>query len=265
MVTAITKNALSDGKKMYFWSGEAPKSKTFFRVAADITEIGTRKLEGGEFYKEENGWMLKEIERMMGEVEANGDNIMLDSGTMNTEKMISIVISEFNKSGTKIFVFDRLELFSDVSGARDGIAARSKVVSTMRQLATAMQISFVILIQLKNETEKNHRKIPEAKDILGGTEVLASLTKALACYRPEVYKYDDFEDGESAKDKGDVIIIKNNYDALGKVRLSFKGELQTWRVLEKSTGLPPLPDMPTVDTAVIIKNPGKKDNEDIPF
>ena len=136
------------------------------------------------------------------------DYVILRNSPLDIPTMKRRVKSEFLTYGTRLFVFDRLELFSEAVGDFGRIAAAvTEITKEMRGLATEYGIAFVPLSQMLKE---HSGKPPKLAYVYGGTLMQGNLTKAIGTHMPGKYGK-ELDSGNDPKGMGEVHIAKNNY------------------------------------------------------
>ena len=97
---------------------------------------------------------------------------------------------------------------------------REQSMLKLNQLASRLNIAILITSELTREVERRVGNKPMLSDLRGGfcTEVYSAIVMFI--YRPEYYCIME-DDRGSTKDVADIIIAKNDFGAVGEVRLNF--------------------------------------------
>lgn len=227
LVTSILRKCAEDSRKAFFWTSEATTEKIAAKVASHEIGIPVRDIELGKHLSDPNDSELI--------INKFHQHIHLDTGEMDIPSMKRRVKNEYRLNGTKLFIFDRAELFAEAMGSDPG-----KMGSVLGDISRAMRVLtsqlegaiFVLLSQLTKEADGVE---PRMGHVYGGTLIQANCTKMIAVFQPAKHGQAELASGAPSKGMGQVHILKNNYGSSGgPIELHFNGELQKWYSSEAS-------------------------------
>jgi replicative DNA helicase len=164
------------------------------------------------------------------------------------------------KNDIQLIVIDYLQLMT-MGG--DNRASREQEVSTisrsLKAIAKELNIPIIALSQLNRSVEtRGGDKRPQLSDLRESGAIEQDADMVLFVHRPEYYRIDVDEDGNSLKGIAEIIIAKHRNGAVGSVNLKFQSELAKFSDLD--TFLDPLGFGSNIKGKVF----GSKMNEDFP-
>ncbi|MCY4216448.1 MAG: replicative DNA helicase [Flavobacteriaceae bacterium] len=117
----------------------------------------------------------------------------------------------------------------------------SQISSSIKALAKELDIPIIALSQLNRAVEKRDKSRPQLSDLResGAIEQDADIVAFL--YRPEYYKFETWEDGNSTANQAEVIISKHRNGAIGSFRLGFNGKISNFSNDFSLAGYKPMP------------------------
>jgi len=217
LVTSILVESCIQKRRAWFWTPETHTTRISEKFSSHVLDMPVSDVRIGKHLSDPA--KLKLIE------DRSRDYVVLRNSPLDIPTMKRRVKTEFLTHGTKLFIFDRLELFSEATGDFSRIAAAvTEITKEMRGLATEYGIGFVPLSQMLKE---HAGKPPKLAYVYGGTLMQGNLTKALGVHQPGKYGK-ELDSGSDAKGMGEIHIAKNNYGEEGIVELSFDGPKQKW-------------------------------------
>lgn len=234
LVTSMLVEAFMSKRRAYFWSGETIDKRISDKISAHVIDMPVNDIRMGKH--------LSDPEKVRMTEDALRDYITIRNTPMDIPTMKRRVKSEFLTNGTKLFIFDRLELFQEARGDFSKIAAAvSEITREMRGLAIEYGLVFVPLSQMLKE---HSGKVPKLAYVWGGTLLHGNITKAIGCHNPSKYGQ-LLASGGDAKGMGELHIVKNNYgeeDII--VELNFDGPKQKWYSVDDQFDKIPKGDTP---------------------
>ena len=212
------------GTPVYSWSGEWPIEAQAASVLTALSHTPYEDIMDGKFWG--NGQDLQNVEKayqhMMREF------IHFDTGEMRLANIRSLILRQMRQYGTKIFLFDRIELMSS-HGAGSPEQAKAQTMQTLRNIAAQTGAIIVVFAQLgKTRLDAKTNKRPDMHCIVGGGEVYQSATKLLLFYRPEMYRIETFKDGSPTAGRGEIILGKANKIVQKAIKVDFRGAETVW-------------------------------------
>jgi replicative DNA helicase len=127
----------------------------------------------------------------------------------------------------ELIIIDYLQL---MSGGNDSKGNREKEISQisrgLKSLAKELSIPIIALSQLSRQVENRPggTKRPQLSDLRESGAIEQDADMVMFIYRPEYYKLEIDEDGESTLGKAEIIIAKNRHGALETIKLRFLGQ-----------------------------------------
>lgn len=233
LITSILVESCIQKRRAWFWTPETHTTRISEKFSSHVLDMPVSDVRIGKHLSDPA--KLKLIE------DRSRDYVVLRNSPLDIPTMKRRVKTEFLTHGTKLFIFDRLELFSEATGDFSRIAAAvTDITKEMRGLATEYGIGFVPLSQMLKE---HAGKPPKLAYVYGGTLMQGNLTKALGVHQPGKYGK-ELESGGDAKGMGEIHIAKNNYGEEGVVELNFDGPKQKWYSADEQLDNIPKGDTP---------------------
>ncbi|NOZ47265.1 MAG: replicative DNA helicase [Chlorobi bacterium] len=145
------------------------------------------------------------------------------------------------KNDIQLIVIDYLQLMTMGGDSRG--SSREQEVSTisrsLKAIAKELNIPIVALSQLNRSVEtRGGDKRPQLSDLRESGAIEQDADMVLFVHRPEYYRIDVDEDGNSLKGIAELIIAKHRNGAVGSVKLKFQSEFAKFSDLD--TYLDPL-------------------------
>ena len=126
----------------------------------------------------------------------------------------------------EMIIIDYLQL---MSGGPDSKGNREQEISAisrgLKSLAKELEIPIIALSQLSRQVENRPggSKRPQLSDLRESGAIEQDADMVMFIYRPEYYQIDVDENGQSTKDRAQIIIAKNRHGAIEDVTLRFVG------------------------------------------
>ena len=167
----------------------------------------------------------------------------------------------------EMIIIDYLQLMVGQSDNRGGNREQeiSHISRSLKALAKELNVPIIALSQLSRAVEtRGGSKKPILSDLRESGAIEQDADIVMFIYRPEYYKIDQDEDGNSTAGLAEISIAKHRNGSLGDIPLRFIGKFAKYVDMD-STSLDNLPD----DPASAIKTfPSKMNDmveEDMPF
>lgn len=139
----------------------------------------------------------------------------------------------------EIIIIDYLQLMTGGSSKSSGNREQeiSQISRSLKSIAKELSIPVIALSQLSREVEKRPTKRPMLSDLResGAIEQDADIVSFI--FRPEYYKMETWEGGESCIGQAEFIIAKHRNGSLEDVRLSFEGSIARFSDLKEYPSL----------------------------
>jgi len=214
-------NALKRKEAVYYWSGEMTAEKTTRRLLSSISGVPSYMLKKGlNALNDHEANRLDAAIRLVGAAYRDGLLIIAD-GKMSSLDFRSRCISLARK-GFKLFVADRLELFTDHDSGANEIGSKSKITQRMRVLSPEVGGCVVFMSQLRKEVDNRPGGLPIDGDLIGRTA--DDCTKVIMISRPEMNGVKDEEQAGSMQGKCIIQVTKNTDGNTGAEIFDFIGE-----------------------------------------
>ena len=131
------------------------------------------------------------------------------------------------KEGIKIIIIDYLQLMT--SGGKSGNREQeiSTISRSLKGISKELNIPVIALSQVNRSLEQRSgigSKRPMLSDLRESGAIEQDADIVTFIYRPEYYKIQEWEDGESCLGQAELIVAKHRNGRLGDVRLKFKPE-----------------------------------------
>jgi replicative DNA helicase len=228
MQNTMNRYSILNNIPVYSASGEMTNLKMGYRAIGALSGFPTNDVQMGKFFGNDKDMLSVDeaFEKM------KKSPILFDGGQLSVPKARKQILLHKSISNTKIFMFDRLGLFQEVTSVKDGVAARNNVMAELRAIATAEGVSIILFSQLVNRVEDRADKRPILSDFYGGGGTPANVTKAMMVYRPIYYGMDTFPsgpfEGEPSKGRVEMIIEKNTFGGKDSVLIGFNPLTQSY-------------------------------------
>lgn len=133
------------------------------------------------------------------------------------------------KNNIELIIIDYLQLMSGEGNSKGFGGNREQEISAisraLKQLAKELQVPVIALSQLSRSVEtRGGDKRPQLSDLRESGAIEQDADMVVFLYRPEYYKIDVDESGNSLKGVGEVIIAKHRNGSLDSVFLKFIGK-----------------------------------------
>ncbi len=141
------------------------------------------------------------------------------------------------KHGLEMIIIDYLQLMSGDSSGKGNQGNREQEISAisraLKNLAKELSVPVIALSQLSRAVEtRGGDKRPQLSDLRESGAIEQDADMVIFLYRPEYYKIDQDEMGNSLKGVGEVIVAKHRNGSLDSVFLKFIGKYTKFGDLE---------------------------------
>lgn len=212
----IAEHAVMSGKKVLVFSMEMPAEQIVMRILSSLGRIDQTRLRTGEL--QDDDWT-----RFTGAVSQLRDKqLYIDDTPALTPGDIRARSRRVAREagGIDMIVVDYLQLMRTADKAESRAGEISEISRSLKALAKEMRCPVLALSQLNRSLESRPDKRPMMSDLRESGAIEQDADVILFIYRDEVYN-------EDTEDKGiaEIIIGKQRNGPIGKVRLSFIGNL----------------------------------------
>lgn len=142
------------------------------------------------------------------------------------------------KHNIQMIIIDYLQLMSGEGGAKGSQGNREQEISAisraLKNLAKELEVPVIALSQLSRAVEtRGGDKRPQLSDLRESGAIEQDADMVIFLYRPEYYKIDQDENGNSLKGVGEVIVAKHRNGSLDSVFLKFIGRFTKFGDLDQ--------------------------------
>lgn len=218
-VLNLARNAAVDYKMpVAIFSLEMGAVQLAKRLISLECEIDAQKVANGKMTNEEYAIMRDKVERLSA-----APIYINDQPAINIYELRAQCRRLQNAHGIKMVIIDYLQL---MSGGGDKNMNREQEISTisrsLKGLAKELNIPVIALSQLNRSVEtRGGEKKPQLSDLRESGSIEQDADMVMFLYRPEYYKLDEGQSGESLKGAAEVLIKKHRNGPVGDVPLRF--------------------------------------------
>ncbi|MGK0224255.1 MAG: replicative DNA helicase [Limisphaerales bacterium] len=212
----IVEHAVMSGDTVLLFSMEMPSEQIVMRILSSLGRIDQTRLRTGELHDDD--WT-----RFTGAVAQLKDKrLYIDDTPALTPGDIRSRARRVSREagGLDCIVVDYLQLMRTAEKSESRANEVSEISRSLKALAKEMRCPVIALSQLNRALEGRPDKHPMMSDLRESGAIEQDADVILFIYRDEVYN-------EDTEDKGiaEIIIGKQRNGPIGKVRLSFQGNL----------------------------------------
>lgn len=171
---------------------------------------------------------------------------LCDEGGMDIIRMRSLITTWVRKYGVQLVVVDYLQLVTVVGGKGGNREQDVSTISrTLKALAKNLNITIIALSQLSRSVEtRGGDKVPILSDLRESGAIEQDADMVIFLHRPEYYGIEEYEDGESTKDRADAHIAKFREGQPQPVPMRFIGKLTQFTDIDHIDYIEPPPSAP---------------------
>ncbi|MFL5729327.1 MAG: replicative DNA helicase [Cytophagaceae bacterium] len=183
------------------------------------------------------------------------------------------------KSDIQMIIVDYLQLMTGEGNAKGNMGNREQEIASisraLKNIAKELNVPVIALSQLSRSVEtRGGDKRPQLSDLRESGAIEQDADMVIFLYRPEYYKIDEDEMGNSLKGVGEVIIAKHRNGSLDNVFLRFVGKYTKFSDLERNDFAGDSFGKSTFDASAAktfssrindLGNKPKEGNDDVPF
>lgn len=220
LVLSMARNIAIDFKKtVAVFSLEMSSLQLVTRLISSETELPAEKLKKGKLEPYEWEQLNAKISKL------TDANLIIDDTPALTIFELRAKCRRLKQrpGGIDLVVIDYIQL---MAGSGDNKGNREQEISTisrsLKSLAKELDVPIICLSQLNRSVEtRGGSKRPILSDLRESGAIEQDADMVLFIYRPEYYKLDEDEEGNSTKGKAELIIAKHRNGSLGNIRLKF--------------------------------------------
>jgi replicative DNA helicase len=212
----IVEHAVMNGEAVLLFSMEMPSEQIVMRMLSSLGRIDQTRLRTGELQDDDWNRFTGAVAQLRDKKLYVDDTPALTPGDVRSRaRRISR-----EAGGLGLIVVDYLQLMRTAEKAESRAGEISEISRSLKALAKEMRCPVIALSQLNRALEQRPDKRPMMSDLRESGAIEQDADVILFIYRDEVYN-------EDTEDKGiaEIIIGKQRNGPIGKVRLSFIGNL----------------------------------------
>lgn len=225
-VSLIKKMAIENKCSIAFFSLEISSQQLIIKIIAQQTNISNEKLRLGLLNDTEIKLVSKKNEEIKNAPLSIFDYPFLT--VSDIEDTLSCSLSDF----PKIIIIDSLKFIAknkkDLAGKILNKKELTKISFQLKKLAEKYNSTILLLVDFNlqiNELDKSYCRRPLLSDLRKHAPIDTFADLILLLYRPEYYKIEEWDDEEELPTAGEaeIIISKNSFGNLEKIRVQFEG------------------------------------------
>lgn len=219
-----------------YFSLEMSTSQLTCRLMSAECEIPSDLLRSGRLTKEEYSKLTTGLDELVSA------NLIIDDTpalSIMELKSRSRRLKQIHDVG--LIVVDYLQLMSGTGKNREGNREQeiSNISRGLKAIAKELHVPVIALSQLSRATEtRGGEKRPQLSDLRESGAIEADADIVIFIYRGEYYGMLVDADGETNKDRGELIIAKHRNGSLANVKVQFHPEFTKFTDIEYSPELP---------------------------
>jgi replicative DNA helicase len=223
-IAGLGPSGISEPKKVGIFELEMGRKQIWSRAIAQIARIDSSR-----FGRRGNRWTRDETRRITEAVEIlSGSGLFIDTHPKYTlpllrARMERLIVTR----GFDLFVIDHAGKIKTPRGhsKHDEVGG---IAQELKALAKDLNVPILPLWQLNRDCDKRSPPRPFLSDLRESGSIEEEADIVLMTYRPEYYKLQQFEDGDSAINAGDIQIEKNRDGEVDIVRMTYLKEFTRW-------------------------------------
>ena len=190
-----------------------------------------------------------------------------DTAGINPSKFRAKAQKLVRKDGVKLIIVDYLQLMNADPDKRSNNREQeiSSISRTLKAIAKDLDVPIIALSQLSRAVEtRGGSKKPILSDLRESGAIEQDADAVVFIYRPEYYKIDQDEDGNSTAGIAELLIAKHRNGTLGDCIHHFNGRRMRFENCEDiNEDLPKIPFNDSINPSINFEQQGPED--DIPF
>lgn len=230
-VSTLIKLVLQEKKNVLFFALEMSKEQVMRRVISNITEISGWKIKYGKLSNDE----LLLIEKLKQLPEWN--NFEIIEGTRTANEVYYETAKRHNSKQVDCVIVDYLQkLKPERNGSK--YEAVTFASNRVKELAQNLKIPVIALAQLGRASEqRGGDKRPLLSDLRDSGEIEQDASIIAFLHRPDYYGFEQNENGESNKNKGELIVAKNRDGEINNYDFYINPETIRWSDIDNSSSI----------------------------
>lgn len=226
-VLSIARNAAIDFKKnVAFFTLEMSATQIVHRLFSIESGIDSEKISRGRLDDVEWTQLTNKIGNL-----SNANLIIDDTPALSVFDLRAKCRRLKHQHDIDLVIVDYLQLMRATSENEKTKGNREQEISfisrSLKALAKELNIPIIALSQLSRavETRSSATKRPQLSDLRESGSIEQDADMVLFIYRPEYYRFDTFDDGQTpSQGKADIMFEKNRHGSTGNVRIRFESK-----------------------------------------
>ena len=224
---ALSANAAKYGHSSVVFSYEMSTSQLVSRLLSSETEIDNRYLIKGTINDEE--W--RKIHIATGSLEKLP--LYIDECNSTSLRYLLNKIRQYViTKDAKLVMIDYLQLVSNIVKGRSREQEVSIIARSLKNIAKELNITIIALSQLSRGVERNEGCRPMLSNLRESGEIEQAADAVVFVYRPEYYGFEGDAQGNSTKNKAEIIFAKGRNIGIGSKWLRWINYLTKFEELE---------------------------------
>jgi replicative DNA helicase len=208
----ILRNAsLFENSSVAVFSLEMSKQQLTNKFISTESDINSKDIDKGFVYDSDKQALIEASGRLYD------SKIFIDDSSYLTPMILRSKATNLKvKHNIKLIVVDYLQLMSgDDKKGKNREQEISEISRSLKILAKDLDLPIIALSQLSRACETRTDKRPMLSDLRESGSIEQDADNVLFVFRPEYYKFENFEDGSSTHNKAEIIFGKNRGGEVG--------------------------------------------------
>lgn len=245
LASAIVDNCTQKGLPFFYVSGELDAETLAKKCIAHRSDIPTDLLNTVEV-KGQNG-VAKAVQKAIAELKSI-PGAFIGSHDLSLGYVVRMCHYYRIKYNTRHFIFDRVDLFKEVTSAKDEFSAIRMITRTLRNLARKLEANIILVFQTGNLALSASKGRAQAHHVWGGTAAQADSTRMISVFNPyardktqKSFKAGPFADEPVITDDGkyyyaEISVLLNTIGGTGSAKVAFSPDIQKFYDLGITAG-----------------------------
>jgi len=225
--------ALHYNVPLAFFSIEMAASQIVVRLLSGEAKINQQNIRTGQLNQNDHHKIVQALGRLQ-----DAPIVIDDSPMLNILELRAKCRRLKAEHNIKLVIVDYLQLLH-APKAESREREISIISSTLKQIAKELEIPVVALAQLNRSVDSRTDKRPMLSDLRESGSIEQDADVVMFVNRPEVYKLEEFSDGQTTEGKGELIVGKQRNGPTGTVRVAFQKDYARFENLIEGFEEPP--------------------------
>lgn len=237
VLSALRNAAVDHGKPVAIFSLEMSNIQLVNRLISAEAELESEKIKKGNLQEFEWAQLNHKIARL-----SEAPIYIDDTPGLSIRELRTKCRRLKQRAKIQLIIVDYLQLMSGNASEKGGFGGNreqeiASISRALKGIAKELDVPVIALSQLSRKVEERPGdKRPQLSDLRESGSIEQDADMVMFLYRPEYYKIETYEDGESTKHVGEIIIAKHRNGSLDSVKLGFIGRFTKFCDLDKVNG-----------------------------